>query len=162
MASTEFPDDNRLHVQQRGKLAIKPSTQFCKFRKSWGLDGIVLRNALEHHRQFVSSQRTNGIAGETPGCDQPDVIIIYGYEAANRYGRPYKLILAAWQGNAAWVGTLSRSKGSRPGVTVTPVGATPAMIFRDFNGERLQQESIELDWQDLSAILLKSSEWRGK
>lgn len=79
MANAKFRDDNRLHTQQIGKLVIEQSKRFCSLPGSWRLDGIALRSAIKHNKQSISSQRTNGTVGETPGCGNPDVVILRLY-----------------------------------------------------------------------------------
>ncbi len=151
--------DGRLHIQRQGKLTIRPTTKFCSFREGgFHLDGIVLRDALEHHKQSASPERTNGIAGESD-CEAPDTIYIYGFKSDNRKGRPYALHYAAWQGHSASVITLTRPDGVRPGLKIAPVGAYFGW-FSDANAERLQQKSMSLDAQDITAALLKGIEWK--
>jgi len=150
--------DDRLYIQRQGKLTIRPTTKFCSFRKGFHLDGIVLSNALEHHKQSASPERTNGIAGESD-CKAPDTIYIYGFKSDNRQGRPYTLNYAVWQGHSASVITLTRPDGVRPGLEVAPVGAYVG-LFHDYNAERLEQKSMLLDAQDITAALLKGMEWK--
>ena len=158
LAKTAFLVDNRLHIQRQGKLTIRPTTKFCTFRKGFHLDGTVLRDALELHKQNASAERTNGIAGESD-CEAPDTIYTYGFESDNRQGRPYALTYAVWQGHSASVITLTRPDGVRPGLEIAPVGAYFG-LFSDANAERLEQQSINLDAQDITAALLKSMEWK--
>lgn len=158
LAETAFLVDNRLHIQQHGKLTIRPTTKFCSFREGFYLDGIVLRNALERHRQRASSERTNCIARESD-CEAPDTIYIYGFKSDNRQGRPYALTYAVWQGHSASVITLTRPDGARPGLKIAPVGAYFGW-FSDANAERLEQKSMMLDAQDITAALLKGMDWK--
>ena len=150
--------DNRLHIQRQGKLTVKPTTKFCSFRKGFQLDGIVLSDALEHHKQNASPERTNGLAGESD-CEAPDTIYIYGFKSDNRQGRPYALTYAVWQGHSASVITLTRPDGVRPGLEIAPVGAYFGWLS-DANAERLEEKSMMLDAQDMTAVLLKGMEWK--
>ena len=150
--------DNRVHIQRQGKIIIRPTTKFCSFRKGFHLDGVVLRDALEYHKQSSSADRTNGVARESD-CEAPDTIFTYGFKSDNRQGRPYALIYAVWQGHSASVITLTRPDGARPGLEIAPVGAYFGW-FSDVNAERLEQESMTLDALDMTAVLLKGIEWK--
>lgn len=162
MVAKEFSEYDKIHIQRRGTFLIKATTPFCSFRDSLDLDGVILRDAIEHHGQVWQSQRTNGIVGETPGCDQSDAVILYGYQTDNLHGHPYRLVLAAWQNDAVWVGVLSRRNGSRPGVLIAPVDATPAMVVKDFNRERRLRRSIYMDSKELSLSYLNNVQWSSK
>lgn len=158
LAKVKFADDNRLHIQRLGKLTIRPTTKFCSFREAFTFNGNLLIDALEHHKQSWSTERTNGIVDGT-GCNAPDTIFIYGFKSDNRHGRPYTLTYAVWQGQSASVATLTRPDGARPGLEIVPVGAYIG-LFSDANAERLEQESVILDAQDVTAALLKGMDWK--
>ena len=158
LAKVTFVDDNRIHIQRLGKLTIRPTTKFCSFREAFTFDGRLRIDALEHHKQSGSTERTNGIVGGT-GCEAPDTIFIYGFKSDNRHGRPYRLTYAVWQGQSASVATLTRPDGARPGLKIVPVGAYIG-FFSDANAERLEQESVGQDLQDITAALLKGMEWK--
>jgi len=150
--------DNRLHIQRQGKLVIRPTTKFCSFRNAFSITGIVLRDALEHHKQSASPVRTNGVARESD-CEAPDTIFSYGFKSHNRQGQPYALTYAVWQGHSTLVITLTRPDGVRPGLEIAPVGAYFGW-FSDVNAERLEAKSIDLDAQEIQAALLEHMEWK--
>jgi len=157
LVAMELADDGKIHISRIGRLKITPRTVFCSSRNYFTLDGRLLAGTLVARAQSASPERTNAISGESAKCSSKDAITILGLKEENLHGKPYRLVLALWQNQSAWVGTLSRPDGIRPGLSIAPAGAY--FGFSDANKERRSQISIEMDLQDLSRQFLKNADW---
>lgn len=118
LMEADFPTDGQIHVQRRGAFRITPKTVVCYFPDGFSVDSQALFRALGQtsvspggsDRQIVMSDYCAG---------QPAHVAIKGVQLRNRNGRPYKLVLAVWQGDpttggAVWVGGVERLEGRYP------------------------------------------------
>jgi hypothetical protein len=116
--------DGVIHVQRRGRFEIKPETEFCTYFPGIAMNFEELEKMLKSIGQVTSykgGQRINGAFGKEvssdcrPNATHPAVYTMI-VQTTNRNGAPYKLIFAAWQGRAMWVGGLERPDGKPPAV----------------------------------------------
>ena len=117
MMATEFPADGQVHVQSKGRFVVKPDTPVCYFPDGFSFEGRTLFTALG---QPSSNQRGSG--RQQPATAERcefnfTTLLSKGVNLPNRQGRPYKLVLAVWQGDVAegkgayWVGGVERIAG---------------------------------------------------
>jgi hypothetical protein len=167
MLDAEFPADGRIHVQSRGRFELKPETFFCVHRPGSGLDGGLVRQALASVGQsdyWNGAPRANGRFGEKASsrCDAKrtgNPIFVHGIDAPNRTGKPYRLTLAIWQGDAAWVGVVERTDGPRPDALAqnVPVNDGPGMFSAtqdELRKKARMEHSKLLDYNEISGIFL--------
>ena len=122
MMDADFPPDGHGHVRVRGRFRIDPTTAFCTFRPGYGLDTEQLNAALRRMGQnpiYEGAYRTHQ-ANISRECIPGRSVFIRAVPTANRQGGPYKLIVAVWQGDAAWTGAIERLNGVRPGFEFRP------------------------------------------
>jgi len=127
MMAETIPADGRIHlIYEKGSFEINPTTRFCTFRPGYGLDGRQLRDTLQELGQSeyldgtsrTSCQIRGGAGG--PGLDELKMgtVVVRMEKAPNRRGKPYKLVLAVWQGrpaagDAVWIAAIERLNGLR-------------------------------------------------
>ena len=112
---------SRLDEQSRGRFLIRPATLFCQHEGRLapklaslditpaGLDGVELARALAAIGQSDTRDRMPRLVPVTEStCSGSGNVEIALSIEPNRHGRPYKIVLAAWQGDAAWVGRAER------------------------------------------------------
>ena len=125
--ATTFPDDGQVHVLvARGRFEIKQDTVFCSFPKvgrlnNQALDELFLK--LGQPREFESQKAGNQWRGNPEfwdghggwvECQTGKPIASYGQIYPNRSGKPYKLVLAVWQGDsnkdgAIWIAGIEQN-----------------------------------------------------
>lgn len=169
MLKRELPADGRVHAQSRGNFRITPATHFCTYRPGYGLDGKQVTDALTTIGQSDSDNgaaRANGVFGErvSPDCKDHEAsspVFIHGREALGRNGKPYRLTLILWQGDAAWIGSIERPEGKRADAIVAypPINDGPS-FFGPTRAELEEKERLEdsrlRDMQDLSNAALNN------
>lgn len=110
-----------LDEQSRGRFDIRPDTLFCQHAGRLapelsslaitpvGLDGVELAQSLAKLGQSDTRERMPRLLPVTePVCSGSGNVEVSLSIEPNKNGRPYKIVLAAWQGNAAWVGRAER------------------------------------------------------
>lgn len=116
MMDADFPADGQVHAQARGRFRIDPTTAFCTFRPGYGLETELLNATL---RRMGQNTPHEGVyreyqANVSRECVPGRSVFIRAVPTSNRQGGPYKLVLAVWQGDAAWTGAIERLNGVRP------------------------------------------------
>lgn len=119
LMALEIPADGLIHTQVDGRFEIKPSTHFCTHRPGFGLDGAQLSAALRRLGQsdyIDGASRANGIFGEkvSDHCalsENGQSIYIRVFISPDHPAKSYKVVMAAWQASAVWVGALKRAEG---------------------------------------------------
>lgn len=153
MIDVDFPADGRVHARVRGRFRIEPTTAFCTFRPGYGLDTELLNATL---RQMGQNTAHEGVyrmhqANVSRECIPGRSVFIRAVPTANRQGRPYRVVLAVWQGDAACVGAIERSDGRRPGVEVVVADIDLSGRAQD---NQVQERSLTGDVTDLSRVCL--------
>jgi hypothetical protein len=79
----------------------------------------------------------------------------------NRSGKPYRLTLAIWQGDASWVASIERSNGRRADVSVMPIDdIVPARQTRKRAEGEIEAElvrwSIARDYRSMEGLFTES------
>jgi hypothetical protein len=122
-----FPDDGQIHVQSRGRFVIRPETMSCRAPRQ------IEKSLAAGAPRFLgpglgeASQKSAGVSGslgeivDGRSCTDDGVNIVDHWQLLlNRAGKPYKLVLATWQGDVAggggayWVGGVERDWDRRP------------------------------------------------
>jgi hypothetical protein len=121
LISNPFPDDGNIHVLgSRGKFVVGDKTPVCSFPEGFSIDSRTFFSAFG--QTWVSpggSDRQVDVAVATQCPQNPEAVLIKGTNSPNRSGKPYKLLLAVWQGNVAggkgayWVGGIERDADPR-------------------------------------------------
>lgn len=137
MIDSDFPADGEVHVERRGKFAIRPSTLFCSYpslvdgslreKRINGVGLVGLSQLLEAHGQDANYQgtRRQGRVDRRHCPAESGHVMEYGLARLNRHGEPYRVVLALWQGDSAWVGRVERVRGGvRPEIH-NPYGTDP-------------------------------------
>ena len=163
-----FPDDGRVHVTAtKGKFVIKPETPFCGFPTGGGLTNEALETLFQRlgqPREFNSQRagkqwRGNPEFGDKYGgwmeCYTGNPIANYSETSPNRSGKPYRLMLAVWQGDvgrggAMWVAGVERKDERWHSGAMAPRDDTPGSGADRGWHDRLVADSKDLDGQDLS------------
>jgi hypothetical protein len=165
MMNADFPADGQIHVQSRGKFDIKPDTLFCYYDSGPSISaGDVLR-ALK--QSYYAGTVKREMLANNPMCSPPkDSVFSAGEKTENHQGKPYKLMLAVWQGDparggAAWVGGIERTDGVRPDANLDtlPIGDDLAILgpSRDEQRRKARTESsIALDFSDITISFTKT------
>jgi hypothetical protein len=164
MMDADFPADGRGHVRVRGKFRIDPTTAFCTFRPGYSLDAEQLNAALRQMGQnpyYEGGSRTHPANGSRY-CIPGRSVFVRAVPTANRQGGPYKLILAVWQGDAAWTGAIERLNGTRPGFEsarpfrdgMPPLTPWARRGFEREDRDHRAELSIRRDMVDLSQAAL--------
>jgi hypothetical protein len=126
-----MPADGRIYVQHRGQFVLTPKTIICTYRTGLGFDYGVSHAALGAVGPRDDLDRAQARFGEerkdtSPECDPStpnrDRIFVRGEESVD--DPSYRIWIAAWQGDALWVGRIERPDGLRPDAEVRP-GAIP-------------------------------------
>ncbi|HYP07380.1 MAG TPA: hypothetical protein VER03_14200, partial [Bryobacteraceae bacterium] len=129
MVDASPPVENEVHVQRRGQLAVGSETLFCAIdpdvapdlRKN-GIKGTGLVGLSELLQKWELPVNVDGSHRQRPAdakiCPRSgNPIMSKGYALLNRGGKPYRLVMAFWQGEAVWVGTIERTgEGAEPEV----------------------------------------------
>lgn len=108
-----IPADGRVHVRSYGRIAIEPATAVCYFPDGFTVNNDDLFRALGQSTIIPSgSGRLQPATPERCKLGR-DTVFMNGIHVVNRMGRPYKLVLAVWQGDptkggAVWVGGVER------------------------------------------------------
>jgi hypothetical protein len=120
MMATAFPADGKIHVQSKGQFVVNIDTQFCTYPNSFSV-GEAWYGLFEKLNIPKSNSQGSGRAnGPVEGCISSlpaNTIRQKGTQFPNRNGKPYKLVLAVWQGDVAagtgayWVGGVERTEG---------------------------------------------------
>ena len=152
MIDADFPADGAIHVQSRRKFTITENTYFCTYRRGFGIGGID--DALERMGQ-KSRYRGEGIAGEnpTPECVEGaagDRIFVAGNKTMNRNGKPYKLVIAVWQGDTIWIAKLERIGSLHP----KAMGLADDVTGKE--AESPESDSIVRDFRDINEPALSA------
>ncbi len=140
MIDVDPPADGQVHVQSRGRFDFTPTTLFCgvdpivdpalrpRGVRGTGLVGLVeLMEKLGQPLSLNGSMRQRYLDPVHCPANAQNVVQ-QGFVLLNRDGEPYRLILAFWQGQAGWVGTVERAvKGPRPEV-FNPYGTDPLRL----------------------------------
>jgi hypothetical protein len=107
LIETDFPADGKIHVQSVGEITISPDTWVCYSPDGFVVDPRKLFAALGQKENVLSGSRFRpALDGQ---CNLgSDMVLMKGLRSENREGAQYKLTLAVWQGNAAWVGGVER------------------------------------------------------
>lgn len=97
-----IPADGQIHVRRRGRFQISANTLFCAERNTFAV-GVDTRPLSTREKCVVTTDHE-----DVP----PQTVFMTGRQLPNREGRPYKLMLATWQGGAAdgayWIGSVER------------------------------------------------------
>ena len=167
MMAAKFPADGQIHVQSQGKIAIKPETAFCTFPDSFGIDSDAMIKLFRMLKQPTTHPSGSGRWGlpvdKYSDCKLADAVLVAGSQLQNRQGKPYKLVLAVWQGDpgkggAVWVGGVEREAGMlHPNPTVR-VPIEPAEV--PLSPDNLLNGSVESDSRDLSSAVTDHIELR--
>jgi len=149
MMDADFPADGRIYAWARGNIPVEPASKFCTFRPGWSLNREALDAWLGQMGQSHSNERIQGHAGIDRDCIPGQSIFIRAVPADNREGRPYKMVLAVWRGEAACVAAIERLDGRRPGVR-EPQGSP----FTRVSPQEWQDASLPGDMVDLSRVCI--------
>lgn len=164
LIDADFPADGEIHEQSVGEIMILPDTSVCYSPDGFAVDSSKLFGALGQKKNVLSGSRLR------PALDGQcsfggDTVLMKGFRSDNREGTPYRLTLAVWQGNAAWIGSVERQVGKlhpryqphdyseEPEFLDTKPRAPPSM------DERLEfavSSSIHLDASDLSGRFIEN------
>lgn len=145
LMAKEFAADGQVHVQSREKIVIKPETAVCYI-------GGYFPNSTELFKALGQSASTQSGSRMRPAREERckserDAVLSYGTQTPNRSGKPYKLVLAVWQGDVAkggayWVGGVERlEKGPRPDI-FNPYGTESLPLELEADLELLSQNFI--------------------
>lgn len=149
MIDADFPADGRIHAWARGNIPVEPATRFCTFWPGYILNHEQLEARLRQMGQSHSLDRIQGHAGVDRDCIPGQSVFIRAVPADNRQGRPYKMVLAVWRGEAACVAAIERADGRRPGVR-EPQGS----LFHPVSPQEWQKASIPGDMVELSRVCI--------
>lgn len=153
MMDADFPADGQVHSQARGRFRIEPATAFCTFRTGHYVPTELLNERLRQIGQnpmHGGSLRTTYQANVSKECFSGRSVFMRAVSTPNQQGRPYRVVLAVWQGDSACVGAIERSDGRRPGVRVT----VPDIDLVGAADKQTQERSIGADLTDLSRVCL--------
>jgi hypothetical protein len=113
MMAKGFPADGQVYLQSKGRFVIKPETVVCYWPNGFGISDAILYESLNQ-----SWSKPNGNSRTQPLKDgrceiKSDTVFSYGKHSKNHQNKPYRLVLAVWQGDpakggAAWVGGIER------------------------------------------------------
>lgn len=155
MIAADFPADGQIHIQRRGKIRISSDTTVCHLDRDFWI-GLY---APAGNSAATPDGRPQKSVAEPECKSDPKAVFIDGLKFKNRIGKPYKLVLAVWQGDAVWIGGVERIGGPR---SDSYVGSLPVNDIPIFHGPtRAQREekskaevSEYLDRKDLTAALV--------
>ncbi len=165
-----FPDDGQLHVQSRGRFVIRPETMSCRAPRQ------IEKSLAAGAPRFLgpglgeASQKSAGVSGilgeivDGKSCTDDGVNIIDHWQLLfNRAGKPYKLVLAVWQGDPAkggayWIGGVERSVDRlRPELNKPDLmGFEGGRISHEIDLNRRLNGSIARDMSELSVAFVAS------
>lgn len=114
------PADGAVHARAHGRFRINPDTLFCEvpaevddFFRSLGRTGVGLvgvddlLRSLGQEPYFDGSIRT--ITVSDPRCVSGENNIYHkGYALPSRSDKPFRIVMAVWQGDAYWVGQIEK------------------------------------------------------
>lgn len=150
------PADGRVQVWSRGRIEVRPETYFCskdpivqatlRGRGVRGAGLVGLRDYLESLGLPADRHGTgpNAPAASSTCENAKDVVVEQAIVGLNAHGGPYRLTLAFWHGDTAWVGTVERKDG----------GPRP-QVFNPYGGDALSLE-ISADVKSVSDMFLPS------
>jgi hypothetical protein len=100
------------------------------------------------------------VSPECKGGGAGGSVFVHGEEALGRNGKPYKITIAVWQGDTAWVAVVERPYGKRPDVSTVNVGETdgPSMLgpSRSEIQDKARADSSKFnDVSDITAEFIK-------
>lgn len=161
MMGAEFPADGQIHVKAHGAFEIKPETMFCRHTNGLMVEPVAVSKLFKELGQPTTLKsgypRANGKIGFDPECELSRQLFVKGIQASNRQNKPYKLVLAVWQGDVAaglggyWVGGVERLEGNYP---IEGRSFHPGDKLEAF-GEDNVTKTIEFDVRQLSQNFVK-------
>lgn len=114
LMQANFPADGQVHLlKAQGRFVIEPKTEVCAITQGFMVNSQKLFGAIG--QTWVSEAGGDRQRPATdPECKKQQTVYIFSIKSDNRQGKPYKLVLAAWQGDpakggAVWVGGLERN-----------------------------------------------------
>lgn len=108
----EFPIDGRLYSQNSGKIIINPDTPICTASDGAGLFSIESGDFLAPLGQkAVINGSDRQVPEDDQHCDHPNALHLRGVSIVGTRGQVQKLVLAAWQSDAFWLGAIRREDG---------------------------------------------------
>jgi hypothetical protein len=154
MVDAPQPAAGGMRVQRRGGLQVAAGTLFCTINpdvapslRQQGVRGTGLVGLSEllqkwrlpinvdgSHRQRLADPKNCSTSGNP--------IISKGYVSLNRDGKPYRLVMAFWQGDSVWVGSIERGDGGDEPPVFNPYGLNPLPL------------RVERDTQYISKVFL--------
>jgi hypothetical protein len=158
MVDADFAADGQIHVQSVGKFEIKPTSMQCIADPEIA-DSLVKLNVhfvrvrmddiYKNLGQSNQLENFNARYGQlNVNCTDDGTNQVSRWILRNGHNdKPYKLILAVWQGDVAWVGGVERFDGRRTDIVIGYVNEEPTA---DIHVERLQSMSSEKDTNDIS------------
>jgi hypothetical protein len=124
LMANEFPADGQVHVQSQGAFVVNNETMFCRYPNGLMVQPEAANELFKKLGQPTTLKggypRANGKVSVDRECDLPNQMFVKGGQTTNRQGKPYKLVLAVWQGDveegkgAYWVGGVERVDGNYP------------------------------------------------
>jgi hypothetical protein len=158
MMAKDFPADGQIYVESRGAFVVNNDTMFCRHLNGLMVQPEAANKLFKKLGQPATLKggypRVNGKVGVDRECDLPDQMFVKGEQTTNRQGKPYKLVLAVWQGDpskggAYWVGGVERLEGEHlPNPDILHPIEPPANYKPD--KRQLISGSISADISDLS------------
>lgn len=160
MIAAAFPADGEIHVQKRGTFVIGKETVFCRHANGLMVDPEAANELFKRLGQPTTLgggyPRVNGKIGADRECDLPNQVLVKGTQMPSRQNKPYKLVLAVWQGDVAqghgayWVGGVERLEGNypvegrafHPGDNLEAFGEDNIAKTKEFDVQQLSQKFV--------------------
>jgi hypothetical protein len=147
--AAEFPADGQIHVQSKGKIRPDLAAAWCRYKPT--IADFATKEAPNllgpGYDELQNGEVREPLADGTVCTDDGRNIASKWVLTKNRKGKPYKLVLVVWQGDAFWAGSLERTAGKR-----LDVKDNPPFFGADF----WLRKSIEYDINDVSSTFKKT------
>ncbi len=149
-AEARVPADGQVHVQRRGSLRVSPAVRFCTAPpivddalRARGVRGTGLVGLVEKLRSIGQPTHIGGSLRQAPlsrSCPPAgDNVIEQGFVILNGDGEPYRVVLAFWQGAAAWIGSIERAPGGPRPEIFNPYGTDPVYFEVEADTRRISE-----------------------
>ncbi|MFC4292671.1 hypothetical protein ACFOWX_09630 [Sphingorhabdus arenilitoris] len=156
MMSASFPADGQIYVQSQERFLINSFTNLCLHQSSGELKGQYYSTPFnDYFRQVMNKERSIDSKGRFSDsnldCKKERSVFLFSKSWPNRQGKPYKLVLAVWQGpidaqgqpEAYWVGGVERGEGNMPPVMITSPFDIPGTGPTDEQSKKLSQMRLK-------------------